>query len=453
MSDKKPHFWKVKERNTFLTHFTQLVGGTAFAQALSVLILPILTRLYTPEDFSVLALYASMLAVISAIACLRFEIAIPIAETEKVALDLFALAAISSVAIVFTLVLVLGVASTLDVQYLSSTNLGYYVWLLPVGVFLSGAYAALQFLATRKRKFVEIRRTRVRQSLGAASVQVGFGLIGAGPIGLLLGQIINGGAGALGLFFSVLKEDLNKLKQIKKEDLVRTASEYSRFPKYSVTEALANVGGMQLPIAIIAAFVAGPEAGIVMLAFRIMGAPINLIGGAMSQVFLSRAPIALKEGKLQALALTVQAGVLKTGLGPLLFIGAVAPVFVPYAFGAEWARMGVVIQWMTPWFMMQFLTSPVSMVLHVANRQGSALVLQAFGFVIRVGGVLLASLWFPVYVAESYAVASVVFYFVYFVVILRILDINIRSFVVSQRKSFAIFTLWVFVSFLVIKYI
>ena len=54
-----------------------LVGGTAFAQAIAVLALPLLTRLYTPDDFSVLAVYAALLGIISVVACLRLEIAIP----------------------------------------------------------------------------------------------------------------------------------------------------------------------------------------------------------------------------------------------------------------------------------------------------------------------------------------------------------------------------------------
>ena len=76
-----------------------LVGGTAFAQALTILVLPILTRLYTPDDFSLLAVYTAILAIVSSVACLRFEIAIPLPSSDDVAIRLVCLALLSVVAV------------------------------------------------------------------------------------------------------------------------------------------------------------------------------------------------------------------------------------------------------------------------------------------------------------------------------------------------------------------
>lgn len=64
-----------------------LVGGTTGAQLLAVLAAPLLTRLYTPEDFGLLAVYASLLGLIAVIASLRYELAIPLPtdDTEAAA--------------------------------------------------------------------------------------------------------------------------------------------------------------------------------------------------------------------------------------------------------------------------------------------------------------------------------------------------------------------------------
>ena len=40
-----------------------LAGGTAFGQALAIIASPILTRLYGPEDFGVLAVYTSIIGI------------------------------------------------------------------------------------------------------------------------------------------------------------------------------------------------------------------------------------------------------------------------------------------------------------------------------------------------------------------------------------------------------
>lgn len=48
-------------RSSFARNVAVLAGGTAVGQAIVVLASPILTRLYTPEDFGVLAVYTSFL--------------------------------------------------------------------------------------------------------------------------------------------------------------------------------------------------------------------------------------------------------------------------------------------------------------------------------------------------------------------------------------------------------
>jgi len=111
---------------------------------------------------------------------------------------------------------------------------------------------------------------------------------------------------------------------------------------------------------------------------------------------------------------------------PLALIGAVAPALFSLVFGADWHRAGELLAWMTPWFIMQFITSPVSMVLHVKNRQKMALMLQVFGCFLRVGTVLLVEWIDSKHLVEAYALSGMVFYVVYFFVVKRIAGFNAR---------------------------
>ena len=58
---------KLDVQGGFLKAVSVLMGGTAFAQLLSVLITPLLTRLYSPNDFALLAIYISLHAIFSVI--------------------------------------------------------------------------------------------------------------------------------------------------------------------------------------------------------------------------------------------------------------------------------------------------------------------------------------------------------------------------------------------------
>ncbi|MDC4533125.1 polysaccharide biosynthesis protein, partial [Acinetobacter baumannii] len=82
---------KLNAQGGFLKAVSVLVGGTAFAQLVGLICLPILTRLYSPEDYAVLGIYVAIVSILSVIACLRLEIAIPIPEKDAEAKSLLIL--------------------------------------------------------------------------------------------------------------------------------------------------------------------------------------------------------------------------------------------------------------------------------------------------------------------------------------------------------------------------
>lgn len=146
-----------------------------------------------------------------------------------------------------------------------------------------------------------------------------------------------------------------------------------------------------------------------MLAMQLMTIPMSLLGSSISQVYMSRAPGALRDGRLPELTHSIMRRLALIGVPSLLIVGFLAPSLVPYIFGAEWARTGVIIAWMIPWIALQFITSPVSMVLYVVGRQRAMLVLTTLGFVVRVGSVLLA-LHLVVSPVAGFAIGSAIFY-------------------------------------------
>lgn len=413
-------------KNTFARGVSVLAGGTAVSQLIAIAVLPLLTRLYTPEDFSVLAVYTSILAIITTISCLRFEIAIPIPQEKAQAKDLLALSLLSVLVITLLSVIIVSLFAE-QIHAVTQERLRGYLWLLPVGSLLSGLYAAFQYWSTRGKNFLLISKTRMTQTVSGAGTQIGLGYIGLTPIGLLLGQLLNVGAGVWSLARSFHKNNLPLHKEIKITGLKSTIQEYDRFPKYSTFEALANSAAIQVPVLIIAAYALGPEVGFLMLAMRLLSAPMRLIGGAIAQVYLSEAPEHYHKGKLKVFTIKTMSSLAKVGAPPLFLAGILAPFLVPIVFGPEWARTGVLIAWMVPWFFMQFISSSVSMSLHIIGSQKIALFLQIFGFLFRTGSVLLAGIWFNSYVSEVYALTGLVFYIIYAAVVILVLKVKPES--------------------------
>lgn len=375
-----------------------MAGGTGLAAVISAAALPVLTRLYAPEDFGTLAVFMAIVQTISVAACLRLDIAVPIPERNDEATNVLALAMLSA----FGAFLLTGIGVAILAPHVAYV----YLWLTPFGVLFAGLYLALTGWAIRTKSFSLVARTRVAQSIAAVTTQIV--LAAAGPVGLLIGATANHLVGAVALAPRKI------LSGATWQGMRSAFRAYRRFPQYSALEALANMAAIQLPLILIAA-ISGAEAGHLLLALTIIQAPMTLLGSAVGQAYLSQAPEEHRAGRLDRFTRSIVGGLFKTGAPVLILGGLLAPVLFPLVFGEEWARAGILMAWMTPWFVLQFIASPVSMVLHVTNNQRAALLLQIAGFVLRIGSIYVGNLFaMP---SEVYALSGAVFYGVYLLVV------------------------------------
>lgn len=433
-------FKKLTE-NGFARQVSVLASGTAIAHLLALGTLPLITRLYTPEQFGILGVFVAFMSILSVVANWRYEIAIPLPESDERAANLAAVALVCGLVTTgLTFVFVYFVGNRFA-EMTKFSRVADYLWLLPAGVFLTAAYAVFQYWATRKKAFIRVARTRVEQAVGGVGTQLITGWMGFGTIGLILGQIVNNGAGFLGLARRAYSEDRALLAGVKFVEMKSVAREYDRFPKYSVLESLSNISAVQVPLILIGSFAASSEVGYLMLGMRLMQAPVGLIGSSISQVFFVQAVDSNRNGSLHNLLNKTLSALLRTGVGPLIFSGIVAPSICGPIFGDGWGRAGELVAWMTPWFVFQFLAQPVSMVLHVTSNQRSALLLQFLGLLLRVGSVLIPIFfWKKENLSEAYALSGAIFYLIYLLTIVRagggrIADLGVTV----ARSSFYIF--------------
>lgn len=422
----------------FLRSVLVLVSGTALAHGITAAAMPLLSRIYTPAEFGLLAVFASCLAIISVIACLRLELAIPLPESPREAMDLLLLSLLSCLCISLLVSAPALLVPQLVANWLGQPELASYLWLLPLGVLWAGSYSALQFWHVREKHFGWLAKTRVAQSAGSAATQLGLGIGGVSPLGLLLGHVMNTGIACVALG-SALRQ---AAPWPTRDQLLALLSKYLRFPTLSAPEALANSLALQLPVILIAAIVAPAEAGYLSMAMFVIQAPMSLIGTAISQVYLSRAPQALRDRRLGEFTADVLAGLWKAGAGPLLALGLLAPLLFEPVFGDGWARAGWLVSWMTPWFITQFLAAPLSMVLHICGRQREALTLQVFGLLLRVGMVLAAAHWLPNRVAEAYAISGAVFYIAYLILVLRVAGVSYQQLLQGFKAGSRVTLAW-----------
>lgn len=423
-----------------------VVGGTALGHAITAAAMPALTRLYTPTEFGMLAIFSAAFAIVAVAVCLRYELAVAIAIADDEAANLLAVAIVVAAAVSGALALVVVPAASPLAAWLGQPALAPHVWLLPVCTFLAGAFAALQSWLVRRHQFPTLARTRVAQSVAASGTQIALGVASVGPIGLIAGPIVNSGAGCLSALQRLLRHERPVLRTINPEHMLRVARLHSRFPRFSAAEALANSASIQLPVMLISALGSSAEAGYLMLAMMVVQAPMALLGSAVSQVYLSRAPQEARAGTLGNFTAEVIGSLLRSGVGPLLCLGIAAPFIFPPIFGEAWLRAGAVVAWLTPWFVVHFVTAPVSMALHVIGRQRLALMLQLGGLGLRVGAVLIAANVAGGRLSEAYALSGLAFYLLHFVVVARVAGCHLSQLFLATKIALPNWIVWVAVA-------
>lgn len=378
---------RFKPKSAFARGVGVLVGGTAGAQALMVLAAPVLTRLYSPEDFGLLAVFTAILALLAVIAAGRYELAIPLPESDQDAANItvlgFVLVLLTSL-LTFAVFLLWPQAIA---DALNAPSLAPYLWLIPFGVLFAATYEVFSKWAVRRKQFPTIARTRIVQALGTLGVQLGAYKLGVAA--LLGGHAAGQGLGASGLALSAFKRP--EFRQCSLAGLRQQASRYRKFPLYSTWTALFNTASLQLAPIMFVAIYGAAVAGLYALTLRILSMPGSLIGNAVGSVFLSSAPAARRDGTLKDLVEKLHARLAMAGALPLMVLLFFGPDLFELVFGAEWRKAGVYAQWMAPWIYLQFQWSPLSMLASVLELQSQALVAQLLTFGLRFGSLLLCA--------------------------------------------------------------
>jgi len=343
--------------------------GTTIAQAIPIAISPILTRIYTPEDFGVFALFIAITAVFGSIANGRYELAIMLPKKDEDAINIFALGFIITTFISLLLLILVLIFQDKIVDILKNEDIRVWLYFVPIAVFFAGFYNILNYFNNRKKQYKDLAKATILKSIVLAIVQLSIGFIKQGATGLISGTIISQFFANTKLLTNIIKDKV-LISKISKVKIIALAKRYKDFPKFSMWAGLANTLLSSLTNILISFFYGIATLGFYSLVQRVLGMPSALIGGAIGQVFFQEAT---KEKQQTGRAIksfnsTVKKliiiGVLSFGI--LFFI--VEDLFT-FVFGEEWRIAGVYAQIILPLYLMRFISSTVSSINIIFEKQ------------------------------------------------------------------------------------
>lgn len=395
-----------------LSGAAKLGAGVAFGQLLVVLVSPLLSRLFSPEQFGVYAIIVAISAVVTVVSTGRLELAVPVAETDRGARDALLLGMLYLLVGTLAITVVVVVATVLGQQVVP---IGAELLLVPAFAFFAGLFELASAYLVRRRRYAAAARRSVLLNGTMASTQVGLGAAGWSA-GLSIGHVISrliGAWYALHVGGIRIRRDLRGLQR---SGVRRVARRTSHFPIVLAPSALVNAVGAQAPVLLFGLLLGPAAAGLLGFTQRVLGAPVALLGQSLAQVYTAESASSLRTRTRDTRMLFLRSSAIllatATALGIAIYTLS-PPLFGPI-FGEEWVEAGGIAQALSIGVAAQMVAVPLSQTLIVFGRYRTQLTWDVGRLVVVAAAVVIPSglgmrlaeiaLTFSLTSAASYAV-------------------------------------------------
>lgn len=410
---------KKLHKNDFARNVLTLMTGTVLAQAIPIAIIPILTRIFTPEDFGLLALYGAFVSILGVVVTGRYEIAIMLPKEDEDARVLLQVSTLVAFCISILVSIPLFVWNVEIAKFLGNESIAPWLYLMPISVLLTGVCQALIYWNNRQKKFKNTAMSRVNQSLFQGMTQTGLGvaqIVG----GLIWGQII----GIISSTVYLLRKDRSYKKILHKtkiSSLKQQMSKYKKFPKYGIVGSLCDAGGMQMPVLMLTKFYSSTVTGMFSLTFRVLNIPTAIISSAIAQVLFQKvveisykAPEKLNGYIVKMFFLLF---VLYLPAIPILFIWG--DTLFAFVFGEEWRQAGVYAGYLVIAVAIRFAVSPLSAVLGLEQNIKKGVFWQVLYFCTITPTLYFCSTLTVEQFLLAFVIHEVILYSIYLMLILK----------------------------------
>lgn len=411
----------VPKSKGYLPNALRLLTSTGAAQLIGLAAAPFLTRMYTPQDFGVFAVYSAMLSMFAIAGCLRYEIAIPLPGSQLAGRAMFRLSVVVALAVSFAAALFMVPFGSTIASYYNIDGYGYVIAVIPLSLCSTAVFQAQSGWALREKQYSDLAIAKLGQSIPQTIGQLGLGLLGFGPIGLVAGEIIGRLSGNGMLLKRRASRKFRRIR-ISHRKLCRLALGYRNFPVFTTGSALLNQGSLLIPVLFITKFYGAQAAGEYALVDRVLALPMNLLGQTISTLYLAEVAALWrkKEAGIRSLFWTTAGVGFMLGIIPGLVLIGFAPELFAWVFGEAWARAGSYAQILALAFVARLAVSPVSQTLAIIGKQPQQFAIDGLRLVAVVSAFLIYQEPYEmIYALIGFSAVTIVFQLVQLVVIDR----------------------------------
>lgn len=395
------------DQNSVKSSFLALVSGTALAQLVTLLFIPILSRLYEPSVFGLFASFTSVATIIGAFATGKFEQAVILPKSDKTSFHLVALAFACIIIVCTSLILIGELLSEFNLIVVNTST----VFLLASYIFLFGLTQINKAVLLRFRDYYHIANSEWISSFATNSSKLALFFVTPNQFGLIFGALF-------GQFASLIflarknKERLTMRKwSLKKTQLLAVFKKYSKFPLFNTLISLLGVGSVQIPILLLAVFFEPSVVGYFSLSLRIVQLPVALVTASVTKL-LYRELAAVKNDRA-SIMLLLEKTIRITSLAsffPFLMIALFGESIFRQILGVAWGEAGIYAQYFSTWIFLVFVCSPITQLYVVIGQQSRLTLVNLAILIFRLSSICAGYYYFnnPIVSIFLFALSGIV---------------------------------------------
>ena len=397
-----------------------LMLGTTVAQAIPIIISPILTRIYSPEEFGLLILFMSIVSILSVIVSLRYERAIIQPLDDEDAISLVVISMLVTIGVSAILTILINIFYTQIQELIGNNEISILKYWVPFAVLITGFYNSLYEWHVRKKQFALSAKIVMSKGAVTAGGQVGLGAM-MFPGGLIFGYLM----GIVIAFFLLMKSFIKSkdflILIFNKKQLLKNVKKYKKMPQYSTWGALADNISLQMPTLVIATLKHVSSVGIFGLTIRVLSLPANLLSQALSSVLFQKVAELHYDDPDKIKILIIKIFLILNFImipfvGLIWFFGENLFAFI---FGEPWREAGVMASILVFAVAIRFVVSPLSVVLLLDHNIKLGTLWQFIYFITITVTLYIVSSWPLNDFLIAFVIHEIILYFLYFIFILK----------------------------------
>ena len=356
-------------KSEFTKNVLTVMLGTGGAQALTILFSPILTRIFTPEEFGLFYLFSALSDILVIPATGRYELAILIPKKEKEAANTVWASGILATIFSFLLLVFIYFFNEKIGVWLREPKISPWLYFVPLYILIRGWMVSFHYWHNRHKRFNVITGSKLAESSTNVGTRIGLGVLNFGTGGLIAGVLLGRTATLLSYIYFFIKNDKKDFPLPKKKGIQQQLRRFQNFPISMVPAGLFNSTSTQLPNILLNFFHTATVVGHYGFMNRIVRTPLSVIGRSFEEVFKQKASEELHEyGHCRNIFYkTIKKLLLIVSLPFLIFYFA-APFVFGFVFGAKWQMAGEYAQIFTLPLFINFMVSSLSSIFYLKEK-------------------------------------------------------------------------------------